>query len=197
MRWRLSEHVEVEIVEPHAEGELALLVILVDGSMAVRHFLDPAAREAVEAAISARVGRIEEKTLVMNRLRNAHAVMAKHHANWLCSDLQRIEAEVQELYGLVSVETTDEEVIYTEPEMLEALREALLIHGFSVLYAQFVVDEKDNLSSFACKWRLKLTNLAYTWDMAVELPPDVGAFSSRAIELILSAAVAAVPQKTE
>lgn len=49
---RLSDRVDIAILEPHGPGELALLVVRVDGHDEVRHFLGDEARRAIEEALT-------------------------------------------------------------------------------------------------------------------------------------------------
>ncbi len=49
---RLSDRVDIDILEPHGPGELAMLVVRVDGHDEVRHFVGEAARRAIEDALA-------------------------------------------------------------------------------------------------------------------------------------------------
>ena len=48
----LSDRVDIDILEPHGPGELAMLVVRVDGHDEVRHFVGDEARRAIEEALS-------------------------------------------------------------------------------------------------------------------------------------------------
>ena len=60
MRWTFAPRVEIEIVDQKGDGEQALLVIRVDGGVAVRHFLGQEAHEAIVEAITQAGGKVNE-----------------------------------------------------------------------------------------------------------------------------------------